>query len=221
MTSTTVRAGTLALAAGERESATGPVDGYAARRSATATQTDTPLNEVPQSITAIGAEQIRDQNAQTMPEVLRYVVGVRSEMYGLDNRGDWFTLRGGSEGSVLLDGLRVPLFAEYQKDRTGNANAFFPIEGTLRHNLRHDRAGTNSDTDGGAEHRAHHRQDRHRHLPVARRLLVRHPAQGDGDGLLPLVGTHGRGGKIPLRCASRWPTIRRSTSSAIRTCRSS
>ncbi|MET0893748.1 MAG: TonB-dependent siderophore receptor, partial [Pseudoxanthomonas sp.] len=46
-------------------------------------------------------------------EVLRYTAGVRSEMYGLDNRGDWFTLRGGSEGSVLLDGLRVPLTGWY------------------------------------------------------------------------------------------------------------
>lgn len=27
---------------------------------------------------------------------------------------------------------RVTLFAEYQKDRTGNTNAFFPIEGTMR-----------------------------------------------------------------------------------------
>ncbi|HSI61249.1 MAG TPA: TonB-dependent siderophore receptor [Ideonella sp.] len=96
-------------ATASKEQANGPVDGYAARRSATATKTDTPLNEVPQSISVITADQIRDQNAQTMQEVLRYSAGVRSEMYGLDNRGDWFTLRGGSEGSVLLDGLRQPL----------------------------------------------------------------------------------------------------------------
>lgn len=100
-------------AAAERESATGPVGGYAAKRSATATKTDTPLNEVPQSISVISAEQVRDQNAQTMQEVLRYSAGVRSEMYGLDNRGDWFSLRGGSEGSVLLDGMRLPLTGWY------------------------------------------------------------------------------------------------------------
>ena len=91
------------------ETATDPVDGYTARRSATATRTDTPLNEVPQSISVITADQVRDQNAQNMQEVLRYSAGVRAEMYGLDNRGDWFTLRGGSEGSTLLDGLRLPL----------------------------------------------------------------------------------------------------------------
>lgn len=102
-----------ATATVERETATGPVRGTVARRSATATKTDTPLAEVPQSITVIGAEQIRDQNAQTMQEALRYTPGVRHELYGLDNRGDWFALRGGSEGSVLLDGLRVPLTGWY------------------------------------------------------------------------------------------------------------
>ncbi|HYM85578.1 MAG TPA: TonB-dependent siderophore receptor, partial [Pseudoxanthomonas sp.] len=90
----------------------GQADGYVAERSGVM-KTDAPLNEIPQSITVITADQIRDQNAQTMQEVLRYTPGVRSEMYGLDNRGDWFTLRGGSEGSVLLDGLRVPLTGWY------------------------------------------------------------------------------------------------------------
>lgn len=96
-------------ATAERETATGPVSGYRARRSSTATKTDTPLNEVPQSISVIGAEQVRDQNSQTMQEVLRYSAGVRAELYGLDNRGDWISLRGGSDGTMLLDGLRQPL----------------------------------------------------------------------------------------------------------------
>jgi len=96
-------------AGAEVEDARGPVTGYNARRSTTATRTDTPLAEVPQSISVIGAEQVRDQASQTMQEVLRYSAGVRAEMYGLDNRGDWFSLRGGSEGSTLLDGMRLPL----------------------------------------------------------------------------------------------------------------
>ncbi len=93
----------------ERETANGPVNGYRAKRSGTATKTDTPLNEVPQSISVISAEQVRDQNSTTMQEALRYTPGVRAETYGLDNRGDYFALRGGSEGSTLLNGLRVPL----------------------------------------------------------------------------------------------------------------
>lgn len=93
----------------EGERAGGLVLGYAARRSSTATRSDTPLSEVPQSISVITADQIRDQNAQNLQEVLRYSAGVRSEMYGLDNRGDWYSLRGGSDGALLLDGLRLPL----------------------------------------------------------------------------------------------------------------
>lgn len=90
----------------------GERQGYVADRSGVM-KTDAPLNEIPQSISVITADQIRDQNAQTIQEVLRYSAGVRSEMYGLDNRGDWFSLRGGSEGSVLLDGLRLPLTGYY------------------------------------------------------------------------------------------------------------
>jgi iron complex outermembrane receptor protein len=92
----------------EQESATSPVSGYRAKRSGTATKTDTPLNEVPQSISVIGAEQLRDQASPNMQEALRYTAGVRTETYGIDNRGDWFSLRGGSNGSMLIDGLRRP-----------------------------------------------------------------------------------------------------------------
>lgn len=96
-----------------QQTAKTPVPGYLAERSATATRIDLPLAETPQSISVIGAGQIRDQNAQTLQEVLRYTAGVHADVYGLDNRGDWFLLRGGSEGSTLLDGLRRPLTGWY------------------------------------------------------------------------------------------------------------
>lgn len=95
-------------AGGERENAWGPVKGYVAKRSATATLTDTPLNEIPQSISVITAEQMQDRNVQNIQETLRYTAGVHADVYGLDNRGDWFNLRGGSQGSTLLDGMRSP-----------------------------------------------------------------------------------------------------------------
>jgi iron complex outermembrane receptor protein len=83
--------------------------GGAPTRTVTGTRTDTPLIEVPQAISVITSDQIEAQAAQTLEEVVRYTAGVRAEMYGPDNRGDWFTLRGGSEGSTVLDGLRLPL----------------------------------------------------------------------------------------------------------------
>lgn len=102
----------------ESETATGPVRGYAAKRSATATKTDTPLNETPQSVSVITADQIRDQGAPNLQEVLRYTAGVRNELYGIDNRGDWFSLRGSEESTLLYNGLREPLTGYYGVVRT-------------------------------------------------------------------------------------------------------
>ncbi|WP_288253652.1 TonB-dependent siderophore receptor [uncultured Hydrogenophaga sp.] len=102
----------------EQESATGPVRGYAATRSATATKTDTPLQETPQSVTVITADQIRDQGSPNLQEALRYAAGVRNELYGIDNRGDWFSLRGSEESTLLYNGLREPLTGYYGVVRT-------------------------------------------------------------------------------------------------------
>lgn len=96
----------------ERESAWGPVNGYMARRSATATKTDTPIIETPQSISVVTADQISNQASNNLQDALRYTAGVRYESYGLDNRGDWFSLRGG-DASRLLDGLRYPGILSY------------------------------------------------------------------------------------------------------------
>jgi iron complex outermembrane recepter protein len=66
----------------ERESATGPVKGYKAARSATATKTDTPLIETPASVQVISAETIADQGAQTLTEVYRNVSGMSVDYHG-------------------------------------------------------------------------------------------------------------------------------------------
>jgi len=83
----------------------GPIDGYAATRSATGIKTDTPLNEIPQSISVVGQEQIRDQGAQTLQDTLRYTSGVVADGYGIDSRTDSVFVRG-TEGAEYLDGLR-------------------------------------------------------------------------------------------------------------------
>lgn len=50
--------------------------GYAAAYSTTATKTNTLLRDVPQSITVVTRELIRDQSMQSMADVARYVPGV-------------------------------------------------------------------------------------------------------------------------------------------------
>ncbi|MFX5622466.1 TonB-dependent receptor plug domain-containing protein, partial [Acinetobacter baumannii] len=58
------------------ETGTGPVSGDVARRSVTATKTDTPLSETPQSISVITREQMEDRGVQTVSEAFAYSAGV-------------------------------------------------------------------------------------------------------------------------------------------------
>ncbi|HIV70692.1 MAG TPA: TonB-dependent siderophore receptor [Candidatus Aquabacterium excrementipullorum] len=90
-----------------RESATGQVQGYKATRAATATKTDTPLNETPQSISVITRDAMDDRGAASVAEVLRYSAGVKPGNFSYG--GDVFVMRGfdvGDEG-LFLDGLRA------------------------------------------------------------------------------------------------------------------
>ncbi len=84
---------------------TGPVKDYSAKNTATGTKTDTPLKEIPQSISVVGAEQIRDQGAHNIQEALRYVPGVVADAYGVDGRADGHFIRGTSS-TDYLDGLK-------------------------------------------------------------------------------------------------------------------
>lgn len=90
---------------GELQAATGPVEGYVASATTTGSKTATPLKEIPQSVSVIGAEQIRDQGAQSIQDTLRYVPGVVADAYGHDSRTDSAFIRG-TEAAEYLDGLR-------------------------------------------------------------------------------------------------------------------
>jgi len=100
---------------GDLETATSPVYGYVATRSATGTKTDTPLLETPQAITVITREQFVDQGAQNVQDALNYSAGVRPNAYGVDNRADYVRVRG-VEPVQYLDGLRQ--FFSFNNPRT-------------------------------------------------------------------------------------------------------
>ena len=76
------------------ESATGPAQGYLASRSATGSKTDTPLKEIPQSISVVTADQMRAQGVQNLAQALRYTPGVSSEIAGVENRCYGTQMRG-------------------------------------------------------------------------------------------------------------------------------
>lgn len=58
------------------ESGLGPVSGYVAKQSITATKSDIPLIETPQSVSIVTADQIAIQNAESLNQALKYTPGV-------------------------------------------------------------------------------------------------------------------------------------------------
>ena len=80
-------------------------DTYRAERTTSATKTDTPLVNVPQSISVITDQLIRDQSMQTMADVLRYVPG--ATMGQGEGHRDAPTLRGNATtADFFVDGIR-------------------------------------------------------------------------------------------------------------------
>jgi len=88
-------------------------DSYAAARSNSATRTDTPLIDVPQSITVVSRKQISDQSMQNLADVVRYVPGVGMAQ-GEGNR-ETPILRGfSSTADFFLNGMRDDV--QYYRD---------------------------------------------------------------------------------------------------------
>lgn len=84
---------------------TGSSTGYVAQDIVTATKTDTPILDVPQTIHVVTREQLDDQANYSLGEVLRYVPGTTVGQ-GEGNR-DQITLRGqNTTADFFLDGVR-------------------------------------------------------------------------------------------------------------------
>ncbi|WP_420473447.1 TonB-dependent receptor [Noviherbaspirillum sp. ST9] len=87
------------------EQADGPVTGYRAERSSTFTKTDTPVKEVPASLTVVPGEVMRDQAMRSISDVIRYVPGASAHQ-GEGNR-DQVVLRGNATtADFFVDGIR-------------------------------------------------------------------------------------------------------------------
>lgn len=88
--------------------ATGPVNGYVAKRTTTGSKTSTPLNLVPQSVSVIGRAQIEDRGATKADEALRYTAGVFAQPFGSDSDMNWLFIRGfqATQSGTYQDGLQ-------------------------------------------------------------------------------------------------------------------
>jgi iron complex outermembrane recepter protein len=95
---------------GTREGQGGPItaSGYVATSSRSATKTDTPVLETPQSISTVTQQQIDDRKPQALLDAVAYTPGARVGSYGFDPRYDAFTIRGidMTYTGVFRDGLR-------------------------------------------------------------------------------------------------------------------
>ena len=87
--------------------------GYAAARSTSATRTDTPLRDAPQSVSVVTEGAIADQAMRGMADVVRYVPGV--SMGQGEGHRDAPTIRGNSStADFFVDGVRDD--AQYFRD---------------------------------------------------------------------------------------------------------
>lgn len=87
--------------------------GYAPHGTSTATRTDTPLRDVPQSVSVVTREMIADQSMRGMSDVVRFVPGIT--MGAGEGHRDAPTIRGNSStADFFVDGMRDD--AQYFRD---------------------------------------------------------------------------------------------------------
>jgi iron complex outermembrane receptor protein len=89
------------------EKADGPVQGYRATRSASATRTDTSIHETPQSISVISKDAVEDLGATRLQDALDYAGGVgRANNFGGQGLTT-FTVRGFTTGEFYRNGFPI------------------------------------------------------------------------------------------------------------------
>ncbi len=88
-----------------REKTPNVTKGYQAKSNSTAVKTDTALIDLPQSITVITQELIKDQNMQSIADTTRYVPGVGTAQ-GEGNRDNPIFRGNSSNSDMYVDGIR-------------------------------------------------------------------------------------------------------------------
>ncbi|MCS4062323.1 TonB-dependent siderophore receptor [Pseudomonas putida] len=91
----------------DSERADGPVQGYKASRSASATRTDTALHETPQSVSVVPKDVLQDTGATRLQDGLDYAGGVgRANNFGGQGLTT-FTVRGFTTGEFYRNGFPI------------------------------------------------------------------------------------------------------------------
>lgn len=102
---------TVVAAPAAQESAWGPAPTIAAKRSATATKTDTPIEKTPQSVSVVTRQEMEMRQPTTVKEALSYTPSVFSTR-GSSTTYDVVTIRGFTTSTTVntnqyLDGMKL------------------------------------------------------------------------------------------------------------------
>lgn len=95
------------------DKAIGPDATIVGKASRTASKTDTPLLDAPASVSVVTQRELEIRGVKTLEEAVAYTPGVSADIYGSDNRYDFFQIRGFySSGRTFRDGLpmRINVF---------------------------------------------------------------------------------------------------------------
>jgi iron complex outermembrane receptor protein len=108
---------------GAGENPYGPVKGFVPNRSLAGTKTDTPIEEIPQSLSVITRDRMDQQDSDSLPDVFRYTPGVKGEVNGNDTRVDFIRFRGfNDDGNALFReglALRSSGFGQFRPELYG------------------------------------------------------------------------------------------------------
>ncbi|MEA5605705.1 TonB-dependent siderophore receptor [Nostoc sp. UHCC 0252] len=85
---------------------TGEQDGYRVQDATTATRTDTPLRDIPQSIQVIPRQVLEDRKPRTLTEAVETVSGVSSADTNFNAPAGTYIIRGFQQGGNLRNGYR-------------------------------------------------------------------------------------------------------------------
>ncbi|MBO6834673.1 MAG: TonB-dependent siderophore receptor [Alphaproteobacteria bacterium] len=98
---------------GNQEDATGPVTDKGNPPTVTGSKVPVYANEVPQSLSVLGKEDLERFNADRVSETLRYTAGMMTDVFGDDNDTDWMRIRGfqADQNGIYLDNAQNLAFA--------------------------------------------------------------------------------------------------------------
>lgn len=104
---------------GEKGGAIGPDATVVATESATATKTDTPIVDIPASISVVTEKEMEERGVQNLQQAISYTSGVLVDEFGSDNRYDYFRIRGFDQTALgtYRDGLPARIPAWYTSSR--------------------------------------------------------------------------------------------------------